>query len=101
MRLLSIHEITEQILNQIFLALPKDLSPSSIKYPPLHIFHFSTASYQAGVKAYMFDRIEVKIYCPEKTIVDCFKFRNQIGLDVAIDALKQCIKKYQNKPIHV
>lgn len=95
---LSFHEITDQIPNQIFLALPQNVTPPRIKYPPLRIFHFSKVCYQSGIQKHIFDGVEVKIYSPEKTVVDCFKFRNQIGLDVALDALKQCISKYQSKP---
>lgn len=94
---LAFHEITDQIPNQVFLALPKDVSPPRLNYPPLRVFHFSTVCYQAGIQEYMLDGVMVKIYVPEKTVVDCFKFRNQIGLDVAIDALKQCIQKYHSR----
>ena len=46
---LSFHDITDQIPNQIFLALPKDVKPPRIKYPPLRVFHFSKVCYQAGI----------------------------------------------------
>lgn len=95
---LDFHDITDQIPNQVFFALPKDVNPPRLNYPPLRIFHFSTACYQAGIQDHVLDGVAVKIYGPEKTVVDCFKFRNQIGLDVAIDALKQCIQKYHSKP---
>lgn len=95
---LAFHEITDQIPNQVYLALPKDVNPPRINYPPLRVFHFAKTCYHAGIQEHLLDGNAVKIYSPEKTVVDCFKFRNQIGLDVAIDALKQCIQKYHSKP---
>lgn len=97
---LAFHEITDQIPGQVYLALPEDVTPPRIEYPPMRFFHFSKASYEAGIQKHLLEGIEVKIYSPEKTVVDCFKFRNKIGLDVAIDALKQCVQKYKRRPVH-
>ena len=97
---LAFHEITDQIPSGVYLALPEDVTPPRIEYPPMRFFHFSKASYEAGIQRHLLDGVEVKIYSPEKTVVDCFKFRNKIGLDVAIDALKQCVQKYKRRPVH-
>jgi hypothetical protein len=51
-------------------------------------FNFSESSYNSGIEEHVIDGIKIRIYCPEKTIADCFKFRNKIGMDVALEALR-------------
>ncbi len=64
---------------------------------PLRIFWYSEASYRSGIETFTIDRVSVKIYSPEKTIADCFKYRNKIGLDVAVEALRAYREK-KRKP---
>jgi len=59
-----------------------------LDYPPLRVFTFSNDSFAAGVEIHDLDGIPVRIFAPEKTVADCFKFRNKIGLDVALEALR-------------
>lgn len=84
---LSFHEITTQIPHMVYLALEKNAAEPRIDYPPVRTFRFSGESFTAGVQTHLIDGIEIRIYVAEKTIADCFKFRNKIGLDVAIEAL--------------
>jgi predicted transcriptional regulator of viral defense system len=84
---LSFHEITTQVPHMIYLALEKDGAEPRIDYPPIRTFRFSGESFRVGVETHSIDGIETRIYCAEKTIADCFKFRNKIGLDVALEAL--------------
>lgn len=56
------------------------------------VFHLSEASYKAGIEEQMLDGVPVKIYSREKTIADCFKFRERIGLSIALEALKDYLK---------
>lgn len=58
-------------------------------YPPLKITWLTKKAYQAGIENVPIENFYIKMYSPEKTITDCFKFRNKYGLDVAIDALKR------------
>jgi predicted transcriptional regulator of viral defense system len=85
---LSYHEITTQIPHQIYLALPRGAEPPRIDYPPVHVFWFSGLAFDEGIEYHKVDGIPVNIYSPEKTIADCFKYRNKIGLDVVLEALK-------------
>ncbi len=85
---LSFHEITTQIPHEVSVAIPKDSKPPVIHYPPMRFHQFSAGSFQAGVETHQIDGITVKIYSPEKTLADCFKFRNKIGMDVVLEALK-------------
>lgn len=84
---LSFHEITTQVPHMVYLALEKGAAEPRLDYPPIRTFRFSGASFRAGVETHTIDGIETRIYSTEKTIADCFKFRNKIGLDVALEAL--------------
>ena len=90
---LSFHEITNEIPHEVYLAIPTGKEKPKINFPPARVFHFSPETYSAGIEEHVLDRVNVKIYSKEKTIADCFKFRNRIGLDVALEALRQCISK--------
>ncbi len=85
---LSFHEITTQIPHEVSISIPKDSKPSLIDYPPVQFHKFSPESYCAGIEDHQIDGITVKVYSPEKTMADCFKFRNKIGMDVVLEALK-------------
>jgi predicted transcriptional regulator of viral defense system len=90
---LSFHEITTQIPHEVYVAISRTMAYPRLKYPPTRFFRFSDEAFRAGIEIHKISGIEVKIYSPEKTIVDCFKYRNKIGLDVAIEALKFWRKK--------
>ena len=85
---LNYHNLTTQIPYQVYIALPRDTKAPRLDYPPVNITYLSEAPYSAGIEEHTLDGVSVRIYCREKTIVDCFKFRNKIGQDVAIEALK-------------
>jgi predicted transcriptional regulator of viral defense system len=86
---LNHYGITTQIPRKVFIALPRDAEKPRMEYPPLDIIWLSHNSYSAGISVQTMDGIPVKIYSLEKTIADCFKFRNKIGEDVALEALKE------------
>ena len=85
---LSWHEMTSEIPHEIYLALPRGAEPPRLAYPPLRIFWFQGDAFGAGVEDHDMDGIGVRIYSPEKTLADCFKYRNKIGIDVVLEALK-------------
>lgn len=85
---LSYHELTTEIPHEIYLALPRGAEPPRLDYPPLRIFWFSGTAFTEGIEQHDVDSIPVRVYNPEKTLADCFKYRNKIGLDVVLDALK-------------
>ena len=87
---LAFHEITTEVPHEVYLALPRTVKRPRLDYPPLRTFWFSGDALSAGIEEHLFDGVTIKVYGPEKTVADCFKFRNQIGLDVAIEALKLC-----------
>lgn len=90
---LQFHELTTQWPRAIWIALPQGCRPPRMDYPPVRIVRLSGASYSAGVETHVSDHVPLKIYSPAKTVVDCFKFRNKIGLDVALEALSDALKQ--------
>ena len=85
---LARHDITTQIPHVVSVAVPKDSRTPTLDYPPVKAHKFSHEAYETGIDEHLLDGAPVKIYDPEKTLVDCFKFRNKIGMDVALEALK-------------
>lgn len=85
---LSWHEITTQIPRTVSVAIPRNARPPKLEYPPLTVHRFSAEAFDAGVEDHDIDGVRVKIYSPEKTLADCFKFRNRLGMDVVLEALK-------------
>jgi len=95
---LAFHKMTTQIPHAVSIALRAGSMTPRINYPPIAVYRFSKQSYEAGIETYTIDNTQVKVYCAEKTLVDCFKFRNRIGMDVVIEALKLYTK---NKPVQI
>jgi predicted transcriptional regulator of viral defense system len=95
---LAFHEITTEIPHDVSIALPRTVKRPRLDYPPLRVFWFSGEALTEGVEEHKIDGVKVRIYGPEKTVADCFKFHNKIGLDVAIDALKLCQQRKGSTP---
>jgi predicted transcriptional regulator of viral defense system len=85
---LSFHDMTTHIPHEIHIALSFGAEEPRIEYPPIRTFRFSNMAFTEGIQTHRIDRVKIKVYSPEKTLADCFKFRNSIGLDTAIEALK-------------
>jgi predicted transcriptional regulator of viral defense system len=90
---LQIHELTTQAPFKVWIAIANKAHPPKLDYPPLHVVRFSQASLQEGVEKREVDGIEIHLTTPAKTVADCFKFRNKVGLDVAIEALREVIRE--------
>jgi len=84
---LAFHEITTQIPHFIYLALPRGAEQPRIVNPPVRTYWFSGRSFSEGITKEEIDGVKVRIYSVEKTLADCFKYRNKIGLDVTLEAL--------------
>jgi predicted transcriptional regulator of viral defense system len=85
---LSFHELTTQIPHAVHLALPPGAEEPRLDHPPLRTYRFSGPAFTEGVESHEIDGTKVRIYGPEKTIADCFKFRVRIGLDTAVEAIR-------------
>jgi len=85
---LAYHNITTQIPHVVFVAVSRDSRMPSLDHPPIQVHRFSNEAYKSGVESHSIDGVPVKVYNPEKTLADCFKFRNKIGMDMVLEALK-------------
>ena len=85
---LAYYEITTQIPHFIYVAIPVKSRKPRLDYPPIRYFWYSDKVYQAGIETIKIGGFPLKIYNIEKTLADCVKFRNKIGKDVVIEALK-------------
>ena len=88
---LSFHEIGTQLPHQVWMAIDRRAAKPKIQFPPLRVMRFSGAALTEGIETYQIEGVPVQIFNPAKTVADCFKYRNKIGLDVALEALKECI----------
>ena len=78
------HGLTTQVPHAVDIALPSHAQIPRIDSIPLRVFWYSEPSFSAGIDVTTIDGIPVRIYSPEKTVADCFKYRNKIGLDLAV-----------------
>ncbi|TAH52771.1 MAG: transcriptional regulator [Treponema sp.] len=86
---LRFHELGTQSPYEVWLAIPNKSRPPALEYPPLRIVRFSGAALTEGVETHLIDGVPVRITSVERTVADCFKFRNKIGMDVALEALRE------------
>lgn len=85
---LAFHEMTTQIPHEVWVAVPRNREPPRLEYPPLRIVRLSQAPYEAGIETHKLDGVNVKVYNREKTLADCFKHRNEIGLDTVLESIR-------------
>ena len=85
---LQFHELTTQLPRQIWIAMPRGSHVPRIDYPPVRMVQMTGEVYTAGIEEHLRDGVTLRVYGAAKTVVDCFKHRNKIGLDVAMEALK-------------
>jgi predicted transcriptional regulator of viral defense system len=88
---LAFHEITTQSPPSVWIALGKGARTPALASPSLRIVRLSGLSLTTGIVNHQIDGVPVRVYSAAKTVADCFKFRNKIGLDIAIEALKDCL----------
>jgi len=86
---LQFHELTTQLPRQIWIAMPRGSHVPKITYPPVKMIQFAGEAYSAGIEEVERDQVKLRVYSVAKTVADCFKHRNKIGLDVALEALKE------------
>ena len=86
---LNFHELTTQNPFKVWLAIDRKAWRPEISYPPVRYVTMSGMALHEGVEIHMINGVPVKVFCPAKTVADCFKYRNKIGLDVALEALRE------------
>ena len=87
---LRFHGLTSQAPFQVWLAIEEKARKPRVDHPPLRFVRFSGAAFESGIEEHRIEGVVVSIYGPAKTVADCFKYRHKIGLDIAIEALRDC-----------
>src|SRR5215510_11857860 len=87
---LNFHNLTTQDPFEIWIAIGRGAHRPRVESPPLQIHYFSGPALTEGVEEHRIQGVTVRVYSVAKTVADCFKFRNKIGLDVALEALREC-----------
>lgn len=90
---LSYYELTTFNPTFISVAIPRDTWKPKIEYPPVEFFYFSKRQFEAGIDEVNIGDFNVRIYSPEKTVCDCFRHRNKLGLDSAKEGLTEYLKR--------
>ncbi|MFW5876536.1 MAG: type IV toxin-antitoxin system AbiEi family antitoxin domain-containing protein [Myxococcota bacterium] len=95
---LAYHDATSEIPHEVQIALPRGTKAPRIDYPPVRVFQFNDATFRAGVQHVHFDGAVVRLYNLPKTVADCFRFRNQLGVDIAVEALRTAVQRERVQP---
>jgi predicted transcriptional regulator of viral defense system len=90
---LNLHGITTEIPHRVSFALPPATKRPEITNPPIQVSWFSGQAYSAGIEVHLMDGVPVRVYNAPKTVADCFKFRNRLGVDVAVEALRSGLEE--------
>lgn len=85
---LSFHGLTTQIPHSVNIAVSRGTRLPRLQYPPISVHNFSGRSFSEGIDVHVIDGAKIRIYCKEKTLADCVKFRNKIGTDIIMESLK-------------
>jgi predicted transcriptional regulator of viral defense system len=85
---LAFHDLTTQVPHAVDVALHSGAGRPALDYPPLRTFWFSGPAWSEGVETHQLDGMPVRIYSPEKTVADCFKYRYKLGMDIALEAIR-------------
>ncbi|MBE3138318.1 MAG: type IV toxin-antitoxin system AbiEi family antitoxin domain-containing protein, partial [Actinobacteria bacterium] len=89
---LSYYELTTFNPSVISMVLCRGRRRPKIEYPPVEFYYFSKKQFKAGVNEIKIKGHKISIYCPEKTICDCFRYRSKLGLDIAKEGLSEYLK---------
>ena len=86
---LAFHGIGTQVPSRVWMAIDRRARRPTLEWPPLEIVRFGGEALTSGVESHELERVPVRVYSPAKTVADLFKYRNKLGLDVALEALKE------------
>jgi predicted transcriptional regulator of viral defense system len=96
---LSFHELTTQIPHEVWIAIARNSEPPRLDYPPIRISRLTDVAFKTGIEKHAVDGKTVSVYSREKTLADRFSRRNEVGLDVAIEALKSYMEQDKVKVV--
>lgn len=95
---LSLHELTTQIPHGVDIALARGRRRPRIEFPPIQVYWWSSAALEQGIETRSFSGVDVRVTTPERSVADAFRYRNQLGLDLAIEALRAWRERRGSKP---
>jgi hypothetical protein len=85
---LHFHGLTAEIPHRVSIALPQGSAAPKLAWPPLTVYRFAARMYAVGIDTHTRDGVPLRVYGAAKTVVDCFRFRNRIGIDVPVEGLR-------------
>jgi predicted transcriptional regulator of viral defense system len=94
---LAYHDITSEIPHEVHIALPRGTKTPRLSHPPIRVYRLSGPPLTEGIQDVFIDGVRVRMYCPEKSVADCFRFRKKLGIDVAVEALRFSIERKGSK----
>ena len=92
---LRFHELTTQAPAEVWIALPERARKPKLDHPRLRVARFSGAARTEGVETHRAEGVELHVYSAAKTVADCFKYRNKVGVDVAVEALRDFTRRHR------
>ncbi len=95
---LFFHELTTQIPHEIWLAVDRKARKPKLDYPPVRSIFFTGPCFREGIEVHRIMEQDVRIYNAPKTVIDCFRWRNEVGLDVALEAARSYLKRRGASP---
>lgn len=98
---LHLHGLTLEVPRAVHVALPRGVHPARLDFPPLEVYHVAPASHSVGVEEREIDGVGVRVTTPARSVADAFKFRSRVGLEAAVDALKQALRTKATTPAEI
>ena len=98
---LHFHGLTAEIPHAVSIALPRGTARPRLDWPPLRVYWLSGPALTSGIETHEEDGVRLRVYGAAKTVADCFKFRNRIGIDVAVEALRTGLEERRFTPAEV
>ncbi len=95
---LIFHEMTLQMPHKVWMAVGQSAHRPKVDFPFVQFERFNDQALSLGVEKHVVDGVEVSIFSPAKTVVDCFRYRRKIGLDIALEGLRNAIEGGETKP---
>ena len=90
---LQFHDVGTQLPAKVWMAVERKAWKPRISDLPIQVVRFSGSAFSEGVERHKLERVTVRVYSAAKTVADCFKYRNKVGLDVAVEALRDCLSQ--------
>jgi predicted transcriptional regulator of viral defense system len=92
---LRFHDLTTQSPADVWIALPEKARRPSLDYPRLRVARYSGSALTTGIEEHLVEGVTIRVYSAAKTVADCFKYRNKIGIDVAVEALRDFGRRHR------